>query len=220
MAEVPADVWVLTESHPEFTPGADYQRVTCSEPAPDRVQGGRWVVLWVRHGLKARALAAPGEPERAAAMRVERPGRPALLVAGSVLPWRGDRRHGDRRGAEAFVRSLWAQADGWAALRAANPDAELAVLGDLNQELDAPGPVGTHRGQVELGNALTVSQLRCVTGGSDDPLRACGWRANIDHVLLSTGLRTVGPAHVWPSSCPPPSNLSDHHGIGITVADV
>lgn len=220
MAEVRADVWVLTEAHPDVAPGPEYDRVACSAPAPDREAGGCWVVLWIRRGLTAHALTPPGDPERAAAMLVERAeGRP-LLVAGSVLPWRSDQRHPDLRGGKAFAHALCAQAAGWAELRQQYPQAELAVLGDLNQELDAPGPVGTRVGQDALADVLEKSGLRCVTGGADDPLRTRGWPASIDHVLLSAGLQPIGAPHVWPDVCPPPRGLSDHHGVSVVVTDV
>jgi endonuclease/exonuclease/phosphatase family metal-dependent hydrolase len=220
MAEVRADVWVLTEAHPDVAPGSEFERVACSATAPDRVAGGRWVVLWIRCGLTAHALTAPGDPERAAAMFIARAqGRP-LLVAGSVLPWRSDGRHPVLRGGPAFVHALCSQAAGWAEMRRSHPEAELAVLGDLNQELDAPGPVGTRVGRDALTEVLAASGLRCVTGEADDPLQARGWRANIDHVLLSAGLQLVGAPHAWPDSCPPPRDLSDHHGISVVVGDV
>lgn len=220
MGEVRADVWVLTEAHPDVAPGPEYERVTCSAPAPDRVAGGRWVVLWIRRGLTAHALTAPGDPERAAAMLVARPETRPLLVAGSVLPWRSDQRRAGLRGGEAFVHALRTQAAGWAELRQKYPEAELAVLGDLNQELDPPQLVGTKVGEAALRNVLEEFGLRCVTGGPEDPLKARGWPASVDHVLLSAGLRPVAPLHVWPDVSPPPRGLSDHHGVSVVVADV
>jgi hypothetical protein len=80
-----------------------------TESAPDRLNGGRWVGIWIRHGLVAEALSLKEESERTAAIRVRRPARSPLLVFGTVLPWRGDTRHAEYRGGRAFVRWLRAQ---------------------------------------------------------------------------------------------------------------
>ncbi len=219
MAAVGADVWVLTEAHPDLAPGPNHVRAAYSAPAPDRGDGGRWVVIWVREGLATTCLGMPSEPERSAAILLERHGRAPLLVAGTVLPWRGDMRHAHRRGAAAFACSLRAQAADWDRLRAGHPDAPLCVLGDFNQEFDAPGPVGTRIGAATLAEVLGARRLRCVTGGPHDPLLARGWRASIDHVVLGAGLESDGPATIWPQSFPLPRSLSDHHGVSVVVRE-
>lgn len=213
---IDADVWVLTESHPEFVPGAEYRRIALSTQAPDRVQGGCWVVIWVRDGMPAEALVITGEPERAAGVRIARAGDRSIVVFGTVLPWRADTRHGAYRGGRAFERSLAAQATDWVALQDGN---ELCVAGDFNQEWGANGPVGTRVGRDAFERILHECGLSCVTGGRLDPLQARGWRANIDHVVLSQGLRTMGSPLVWPEQFPLQKLLSDHHGLCLTVAD-
>jgi hypothetical protein len=221
IAQVDAGVWILTETHPDFSPGTGYQRVAHSASAPDQAEGGCWVAIWTRMGATAEQIHLDGEPERTAAIRLDRAGSRSLLVFGTVLPWRGDTRHASHRGAGAFERALTAQSADWDAARAMNPDADLCIAGDFNQEWSANGPVGTVRGREALESALRSRNLRCVTGGADDPLATRGWRANIDHVVLSSGLRVQTDAtRVWPEDPVPNRNLSDHHGICVTVLDV
>jgi endonuclease/exonuclease/phosphatase family metal-dependent hydrolase len=218
IAEIAADVWVLTESHPDFVPATGYVRHAVSAEAPDRVGGGRWVVIWVRAEIAALPLAVVAEPERSAAVQVNRAdGRP-LLVFGTVLPWRGDTRR-EVRGGRAFAQSLRLQATDWAAARAALPGAELCIAGDFNQELGADGPVGTRAGREALDGTLEALDLTCVTGGAQDPLLVRGWRASIDHILLSSGLRGAAAPEIWPEQFPLSGMLSDHYGVCVRVAD-
>jgi endonuclease/exonuclease/phosphatase family metal-dependent hydrolase len=177
------------------------------------------VVIWVRSNVDAAPITVLGEPERAAAVRINRPGRYPLFVFGTVLPWRGDKRHSDMRGGKAFVRSLVHQAGDWKAVMAKAPDAELCVAGDFNQEFGANGPVGTRAGRSALDEILAACELACATGGPHDPLLARGWCANIDHVLISRGIRLLSPAEIWPEQFPLPRNLSDHHGVCVSLTD-
>ena len=109
-----------------------------------------------------------------------------------------------------------AQASDWSAARGSG---ELCIAGDFNQEWGANGPVGTRVGRHAFERILDECGLSCVTGGNLDPLQARGWRANIDHVVLSQGLRATGSPIVWPEQFPLPMTLSDHHGLCVTVAD-
>ena len=86
IAGIDPDVWVLTESHADFVPAPGYVRHAVSAEAPDRGGGERWVVIWARDGVDAQPLAVTGEPERAAAVQINRPDCAPLLVFGTVLP--------------------------------------------------------------------------------------------------------------------------------------
>lgn len=217
MAEIEPDVWVLTESHPGFQPGAGYARVAMSsENAPDRPKGGCWVVIWARAEIAVRSLTLDGEPERSAGVQVERPGAQPLAIFGTVFPWRSDTRHDDYRGGAAFRRSIELQATDWA--RAASTGAALCIAGDFNQEYGANGPAGTRAGRAALDETLASLALICATGEPHDPLHARGWGRSIDHILVSTGLRTLGNApRIWPERYPLQSGWPDHHGVALTI---
>jgi endonuclease/exonuclease/phosphatase family metal-dependent hydrolase len=59
--------------------------------------------------------------------------------------------------------------------------------------------------------------LQYATGGPRDPLLARRWRANIDHAVVSRGLRAE-PVEVWPEQFPLSRALSDHHGMCVGLA--
>ena len=219
LGRVDADVWVLTESHPDFFPAPGYARIAVSTEAPDRVKGGRWVNIWVRQGIESEALVLTGEPERAAGVRIITQAGRSVFVFGTVLPWHSDTRRTEYRGGRAFEHALEAQATDWDAVLKPDLGGELCIAGDFNHELTADGPAGTKVGQAALERTLAQRRLTCVTGGNRDPLQARGWPANIDHVMLSHGLGATGVPIVWPERFPLPKNLSDHHGLCVSVAD-
>ena len=99
------------------------------------------------------------------------------------------------------------------------PEASCASRGTSIRSGGANGPVGTRVGRHAFERILDECGLSCVTGGNLDPFQARGWRANIDHVVLSQGLRVTGSPIVWPEQFPLPMTLSDHHRLCVTVAD-
>lgn len=217
---VGADVWVLTETHPDFSPGDGYQRGAFSTTAPDRTSGDCWVAVWVRKDWSATPLQLHGRPERSAAVRVDRNPQRPLLIFGSVLPWRTDRRHERRRGGAAFVDALSAQTSDWDRLREAHPDAAFCLAGDLNQELSANGPTGTKAGRAALIAALSARRLTSVTAGDFDPLLRQGRGPSIDHVVIGEGLHCLTDSHrTWPDVWPLPKSMPDHYGVSVDVAD-
>ena len=191
-----------------------------TSPAIDRVKGGRWVTIWVRDEMEATEVVLREQNERMAAVRIVRAPYRSVVVFGTVLPWRADTRHAEYRGARVFEHTLREHAKEWDAQMTGEEDTELCIAGDFNQEFQANGPVGTRIGRAALDEILQNSKLTCATGGSQDPLvhRRCG--TNIDHILISKGLRVsdVLPES-WPESIPVPRRISDHYGISITVAD-
>lgn len=219
LAARPFDVLVLTESAPDFQPGPDLRLVSTSSSAPDRSDRERWVCVWVRADISATPLPAHGEPERSAFAIVRIPSLGELLVAGTVLPWRGDTRHEEVGGGAAFERSLERQSADIASHLAAHPQAHLAFVGDYNQEVGAASPVGTARGCTALNRFLEHFDLVVPTAGSQDPLRGKGWRDSIDHIAVSRPLAAqVAETHSWPDHCPLGPDWPDHHGVGISIA--
>jgi len=219
IGRIGADIWILTESHPEFMPAEGYRPLAVSTPAAYRVDGC-WVAIWIREDIVGKARALNVEADRSAGACVLRPGGHSLFVFGTVLPWRADARYTQFRGGIAFERALKAQAAEWQLARKEDPDAELCVAGDFNQELGAEGPAGTHVGRVAFDEMLKSQKLTCVTGGDRDPLYALGWGTNVDHILLSNGLRMKERrADIWPKESVLPTMAPDHYGVCITLAE-
>jgi len=217
---IDADVWVLTETHREFSPGASYREAAVSGTAPDRTDGERWVSLWVRDSLMALPLTLRGEPERSAAVRVACGPSRQVVVAGTVLPWRADTASGVR-GSAKFEQSLRAQAEDWRTLRSLYPGDSFCVAGDFNQELAANGPVGTRRGREVLTEVLDAHRLFCLTAGARDPLLQRGWCASIDHIAVSDDLAVMAQdITVWPDEFPLSRRMSDHYGVCVNFMSV
>lgn len=217
----PADVWVLTETHPEVAPAPGFTLTAVSNPAPDRPDDECWVAIWVRRRLAATPLPMHGDPERTAAVLIGEPGGRPVLVVGTVLPWRQDSRRHPRRGGDAFCDALVAQAADWHRLRSDHPIAELCVVGDFNIEVGHRLWAGTKAGRAAFAEVLAAHRLSCATGGADDLRARRGWGPSIDHVLVSPGLR-VSPdtgVGIWPLEQLRPSSWTDHHGIWVDIED-
>jgi Endonuclease/Exonuclease/phosphatase family len=219
MAEVGADVWVLTETYRDFAPGPGYMLAAYSADAPDRINGPGecWVAIWSR--LPAEPVELSADLERVAATRFVDSG---TVFVGTVLPWRSDTRDPDLRGERAFLAKLGEQAVDWLRLRREAPS-RLCVAGDFNEYLHSSGPpVGSAAGRSALQKVLAECGLDCLTSGADDPLAGHPGLANIDHIAVA-GLRAVGHprCNVWP----PPGTLdekelTDHYGVWVELEAV
>lgn len=131
MAEIDADVWVLTETRGDVTPGAGYRAVASSDPRPVGSNVEHWVTIWTRLAGGTARSTRDGEFTACAAL----PSTPAgpLCVYGTVLPWRGSTWRVHRSaGAEAYREALSVQAADWRELGA---EGSLCVAGDFNQDL-------------------------------------------------------------------------------------
>lgn len=150
MAEVNADVWVLTETYQAFSPGADFRLIAHSAEAPDR-EAGRgecWVAVWSR--LAAELVPLTEDLERVAAAKIGRD----VVVVGTVLPWNSDTRDPRLSGKAAFLARLEEQARDWTRLQGSTGG--LFVAGDFNQDLLSLGPVGMLCGRLWLPAAWNV----------------------------------------------------------------
>jgi hypothetical protein len=220
IAEVDADVWVLTETHPDFTPGEGFATAAVSASAPDRKGAECWVAIWVRRDWASEEFTLSGQPERSAASLLRRTNGKPIIIFGCVLPWRSDVRHSVVRGGAAFAHAIEAQSADWDLLRTKHRDAVFCLAGDLNQELTANGSVGTKRGREALVEALGRRDLVCITGGDLDPLVARGWPASIDHIAIGPGIQVIPNSHhVWPNQYPLHRNMPDHHGVRVELTE-
>lgn len=79
--QVNADVWVLTETHIDFSPGPDFHLLAHSDNAPDRSaeRGECWVAIWSR--LDGNSVQLTADRERVAAVKIGE-----CVVVGTVLP--------------------------------------------------------------------------------------------------------------------------------------
>jgi hypothetical protein len=218
MAEVDADVWVLTESGIDVSPGADFTLVARSAPRRPGTDAEHWVMIWAR--LPARAARPTRDDEYAACASFPTPTGP-MSVYGTVLPWCGAPWRGHpSAGAVAYAAALRAQSEDWRALAT---DGDLCVAGDFNQDLAERHYYWSAEARRHLREALRTSGLAAVTAAPTDPVSALtgGAMACIDHVCLSTKLaaRAASPPTAWRSQVGG-RRISDHPGVMITLADV
>ncbi len=222
MDAVNADIWVLTETGEEISPGAGYAGIATTGSDRDQEPGEVWTKVWSRWPVEA--LPPTSDPVRCVAARVVHPQRGAFVVYGTVLPWSGSSWRGLRgAGGVAFGAALDAQASDWAALRAEFPADDLFVMGDLNQQLGVGSPwyYGSKVNGRRLSEALARLGLVAFTAGDNDPVRrGSNDLACIDHIC-GPALRAshVRRTSRWPDAPKPVDGLSDHFGMAVELDD-
>jgi len=211
--QVNADVWVLTETSVEFSPGPEFCLLAHSANAPDRdaKQGECWVAIWSRVGGDCVQLTA--DLERAAAVKID-----DCVVVGTVLPWLSDRRDPRLTGGALFQARLSEQAKDWQRLQAKGA---ICVAGDFNQDLLLTGHYyGSKNGRAALKETLSSCNLNCLTGSEDDPLADGLGQANIDHICVHEMLPLQSPpSSAWPS-VGQLIGLTDHYCIYTDIGQI
>lgn len=216
LAQQNADVWVLTETRLDLSPGDDYSLVASSTPAPDRRPEEMWTAIWSR--LPAVPLGLVAEPDRSAAADVEHSTLGTVRIVGTVLPWLTDRRT-PLRGAAAFTASVEDQQQDWTRLQR-NAGGKFVLAGDFNQCLAGPHAYGSGKGRAFLLRVLEEEQLSCATAGAADPVAKLSGRSGIDHICIGRDLRAAAAPTSWPSSSEVGRRLTDHYGVVVEVAAV
>lgn len=222
---IDADIWVLTETLIELSPGSDYFRAAYSSCSGDRATDECWVAIWARRDTRAEPIPV-SDTKRAACCKLFRAGGGEFIVYGTVLPWLGDKSQLPLKGADAFLSALSVQQEDWRRIRASGPTTPLCVAGDFNQDLLPAGHYyGSNRGRAALRSVLRDHGLICLTGESLDPIASkYAHRACIDHICLAglPGLadQSGAPlfrATVWPCEGLLGPKLSDHFGVAIDL---
>lgn len=208
LASQRADVWVLTETRDDITPGcsfiathAEQQDLAVSE---ELVAGNRWVSIYARDCRRTRLPVSDAQRTVAVLLEYSPIGR--VIIFGTVMPWPGSK--------PGYADAVAVQAADWRRCRSAYPDASLIVAGDFNCEMDKGANFPGAAALQKLREATTGCGLICATMPSEAPE---GWFAAppIDHVLVQPGLRTqiVGG---WEGTLDG-QRLSDHSGMIVEV---
>lgn len=218
IAEVDADVWVLTETRTTVTPGPELHGVH-TPPHPQRRpdEDERWVGIWSRWPIVPTGVEP--EPSGSVSVIVQQPTAP-FIVYGTVLPWAnepGD--DGRARMWEVHHAEVVRQAADWRELRARHPGLPLVVAGDFNQDRDGSGWYGSRRGRDLLTTGLAEAELVCIT--SEDVVAAGKLTRNhlVDHVAISTDMlrdRMV-EVHCWEPRDLDGVALSDHPTVAVDL---
>lgn len=218
MREIDADVWVLTESRRDLSPGPAYALVAESAPREEADADERWVTIWTR--LEGGVPHVTRDDQFTACAKIAGRRDGALYVYGTVLPWRGSSWRGHASpDAQAYGEALSVQTDDWCELRCKG---DLCVAGDFNQDLSDPPFYWSLRARALLERALRYCALTATTAAPNDPVRKLTDHAQacIDHVCLSPGLasRVSGAAAAWRPEIDA-RKISDHPGIVVMLSD-
>lgn len=218
MAEVAADIWVLTETRASISPGEGYHALHAPpHPARPPDDDERWVSIWSRWPVRPSGVAA--DPRGAVSAVVETP-HGEMVVYGTVLPWANEKGDdGQARMWQIHYAQIERQAEDWCTLRELYPDLPLVVAGDFNQDRDGSGWYGTRRGRDLLTRALDDVDLSCAT---DEDVVATGkLRAAhlVDHIAICR--RWTNEADVrlscWEQTDQDGTHLSDHPTVAIDL---
>jgi endonuclease/exonuclease/phosphatase family metal-dependent hydrolase len=214
IAEVAADVWVLTETATTFhVPGSTAHWSSIETLPPGYASSERAVAVHVRSNWRSELVEAS---QLCVAVSVSPPGARSVLVVGHLIPYR-DAHDGPRW--QKHLQELSAATDRWRAWRSHSrfPNHRMLVAGDLNMTLhDGPG-YGTDLGRRMLWQAAQACALRCVT---DIDIRAQVMpgiaRDNVDHILVDENVANRGAPAFW-SGRAEDGPMSDHNGVAVTV---
>src|SRR5579871_312771 len=211
MAEVNADVWVLTETWTTFSPGTGYKLLSQSTKAADlnRWPDRCWVSIWAKSPLLGTSQETRKQPDRLACCRIQMSSQQNIVVVGTVLPWSSDELW---PGVNGFCASLALQTVEWRTLRGRLNSSTLVVAGDFNQSIPHERWYGFKKGAEALKGAFQELDLMCLTQGKC-PLTS---GPRIDHICISRSsldLRRLPQVGVWAIPCINDKPATDHSGV-------
>ena len=212
-----ADIWVLTETLVDRSPGPDFDGVFC--PPGTKPTHHRKVGIWSHWPI--RLLDTPlGVWRGSAAAIVETPFG-EIVVYGSVIAYHGDRQHLDGRPAkswEVHASEIERQSGEWAALVAEGRP--LVVAGDFNQARDPRSTrgYGTNAVRAQLTAALDAADLSSLTDLDLLDRGDISQRPHIDHICVSDHFRQVGDVLAADRLDALGNRLSDHVTIAVDLA--
>jgi len=216
LADNPADIWVLTETHDDLAPPA-CPHVAHSQQRPGDGNNirlnSRWVSIWSRYPvIKDTSLARADRVRTVSALLDIGSGR-TMLVYGTVLPWQGD---GDRFDWAEHHRVIPLQSTEWMELRKTYPVAEFCIAGDFNSDMKTGAYYGTKQGIAALRAGLEACDLFCATQPDRIPIGLLAYPP-IDHIAVPVSRE--GSTSVVAGWNADKKVLSDHSGVVIEIVD-
>jgi endonuclease/exonuclease/phosphatase family metal-dependent hydrolase len=208
IAEVNADVWVLTETWTDFSPGDEFQLVAESKPAADLTlwPQRRWSAIWARSSFPTNQVEVHAQQDRMTCCRIHQSADSEVIAIGTVLPWRSDSLW---RGDQGFSAALADQESEWKRLQVDRPASAFVVAGDFNQSLPLDQGRGSKKGEAAVRKASTKHGLSCLTQGID----ALTGKARIDHIFVGRDRLTRTSIGEWPVPQINGKDISDHPGV-------
>jgi endonuclease/exonuclease/phosphatase family metal-dependent hydrolase len=227
LREVDADIWILTETHDDISPGTAYS-AWATKPVPEAPtrhrDGERRTIVWSRWPIKERI--DEDISHRTSCVLLETP-LGDLVIFGTIIPYhgRGCPPHGTLRRWEAHYAAIAVQGASWQRLRRKFAGCGLCVAGDFNQTREGRFSYGTKWGRTLLDLALENADLSDTTVPSlvaREEVDGSNWAlANgvqpIDHIAISHAwAQRIQAIGAWTGKSAN-GYLSDHSGVWIDL---
>lgn len=216
MEEVNADIWVLTETWRDFSPGVGYSLLAQSSKAEDLAEASKrcWVSIWVKSEIGNQSQEVCSQPDRMARGRIEISPKQDLAVVGTVLPWGNDKLF---PGAKGFCDAVTEQEIDWTLRAGSTKSSVYIVAGDFNQSIPYQRYYGSKIGAEMLDDVLRKHDLECLT-------RTTNLLPNvspaIDHIFVrpcSTEVLTISSIETWETPLLEGKPITDHRGVFIEL---
>jgi endonuclease/exonuclease/phosphatase (EEP) superfamily protein YafD len=231
--QINADIWILTETHSEISPGIGYQGFTTDSLGGFFSPGEGRTAIWSRLPVKDRVLTY--DSDTAVCLEIDLMLGPTL-VFGTVLPYHGaGTKHTYRsNGHDNTNQQAWqlhyaaiAEHDAeWRRLREQYPKHHLCIGGDFNQSRDGRlwGDsrrqwYGTERGRQALSESFRARGIQCLTEEDFVETGKLKAKSSVEHLCFTEDLArhaiNVGAwdADVYDDSADQVKRVSDHNGL-------
>lgn len=210
----PADIWILTETHDNLVPyGCEH--VVHSEPRPKNWSGirpgSRWVSIWSKFPLQ-RLPFHLADGERTVLAQADLGPQGKLIIYGTVLPWKDDRKI---PGWSEHHRVIEQQSAEWLSLHQTYPGISLCIAGDYNSDMSLGRRYGTKQGVEAIEQGLAQCDIFCATEPERFPHDLLDVLP-IDHIALPISWKeNTSVVAAWPAA---KETLSDHSGMVVEVS--
>jgi hypothetical protein len=218
MADVDADIWILTETHVDHGPGATYCGIHTPPITERRPADERWVGIWSRYPNAPIAEPEPRGRGTLAALIDTPIGE--LVVYGCVIPWANEPTLGDGTPAtmwRAHAETIEQIDLDLTAIRNRHPSLPIILAGDFNQDRDGSGWYGTRAVREQLSAVLDRHDLASPT--AKDVVAAGLLRSHhlVDHICITSSLAADVDVHCWETIDEADVRLSDHPTVAIDI---
>jgi hypothetical protein len=219
MAEVDADIWILTETHVDHSPGDGYDAIH-SPAIPDRrPEDERWVGIWSRYPMTP-ILEPPPRGRGTVAALVNTPAGD-IVVYGCVIAWANEPLLAD--GSPVAMWKAHAEV-----ITQIDHDLEMIgdrhhhvpiiVGGDFNQDRDGSGWYGTSAVRRQLGDVLDRHELTCVTAFDVVAAGLLDSHHLVDHICVPKSHAEPTVVSCWETTDNAGVRLSDHPTVAVDMA--
>jgi len=219
MAEVNADIWVLTETHVDHQPTPEHTHCAFSPAHPTRrPDHERWVGIWSRWPM-VKLTDPPAHPRGSLAVEVTTPWG-QVIVYGTVLAWANEPHFDDGQPArmwEVHHAEVERQCGEWASIARNHPRTPLVVAGDFNQDRDGSGWYGTNHAREAVTDGLAAAGLECVTAFDAVAEGQLATQHLIDHVCLSAPWAFLSTVELHECIDELGRRLSDHPTVAVEI---